>query len=423
MFSNSEQIASARKTKHDFHRRRARFWTILFFVANALFALVLLGMGIGSFAVILMLIEALFSGTQKVPITEILSMLVGVVIWVPLLVPYVWWLLHNLREIRNKHLRLAAGYAQRSAEEILAGRSGKDPFGLFLRGFDFEAQSTSYSGPNPEVGSREAQIYGRPVEALLLEMLSEDVPLIALADPRDAEPLPGVSRFETVPTKWVEFIYELLPDAFPIILYLTSLSAGIKREINILESSGHSRKAIVIVSRSCAAKNSPIGKLVVSMLSGFDHIVFEQMDKTWSRKHEVQFHSRLQECLRVLEHESQSKQLLRRKKAGNFKALTPTWPKISFDFLKGPALSAYLLMAAMIILHAIFVLLIGGWDAPFLIGSITFIVTWPTLFIALAVIKGITYILGFAPGPGDNPNFPGFSRLFKRVKKYSQTLK
>lgn len=419
MFSKSGHIASTRKAKHYFHKRRALFWTMLFVLADALFALLLVGFGLGSFAVFFVLLEALFSETQRRPVTTILRMFVSVLILFPFMLSFAWWMLASVREIRSNHLRLAAGYAQKSAEEILATRSSNESFGLFLRGFDFEAQSTTYSGPNIEVGSKEAQVYGRPIEALLVEMLDSNVPLIALADPRNLEPLPGVSRFESVPTNWVEFIHELLPNALPVIVYLTALTPGIKLEINILESLGYSKKSIVIISRNLAVKNSPGGEQLLSILSAFDHIIFEQTDKAWSRTQEVAFHSSLQKCLQLLEHDCEGMQFIR-KPAATFRSYTPTWPYKLFHFLTGPAFNASVLIAALIIFEMILGVLVPGSDAHSPRRIMSLVAIWPELFIAIAVMKGITYVL-FAHGPGDHKHFPGFSRIVKQIKNHSRT--
>ncbi len=425
MNSSSEQVASARRKKRRFHAGRARFWTIVFIVVRALYAIIMSVAGLGLFASVALLIEALFSEVPQFPISRTLLMLVGGYAWFRWLVPFSLWMVGNVRDIRNTHLRLATGYAQRSAEEILDARGDGGSFGLFLRGFDFEAQSRTYSGLNPELGSEEAQIYARPVEALLVEMLDEEVRLVALPDPRDPEPLPGIFRFENVPTNWVEFINELLPDAFPIIVHLTSLTPGIKLEISILKSSGHSKKVLVIVGRNLVAESGLADEQHLEALAGFNHIVFEQRHEVWSREEEIQFHYRLGECLRALERENQDKHPLIRAAMANIKALTPTSGASLLRFLKGSALSAYILSVSLITLYFIISLLVGGWPTLSLnlllhIGVST-IQAWPVFFIVLTVTKAMAYVLGYTTGPGDNPNFTGFGRIVRQVKKYSRT--
>lgn len=425
--SSGEQVASVRRKKHRFHVGRARFWTIVFIVARALYAIIMSVAGLTLFASVALFIEALFGKAPQFPTIRVLQMLLGSFIWFRWLVPFSLWMISNVRDIRNAHLRLASGYAQRSAEEILYARGDGGSFGLFLRGFDFEAQSRTYSGLNPELGSEEAQIYARPVEALLVEMLSEEVPLVALPDPREPEPLPGIFRFENVLTNWVEFINGLLPDAFPIIVHLTSLTPGIKLEISILKSSGHSKKVLVIVSRNLVTESGLADEQHLEALDGFNHIVFEQRHEIWSREEEIQFHSRLRECLRALERENQDKPPLIRAPAANIRAITPTLGASLLHFLKGTALSAYILSVSMITLYFIISLLVRD-GLPLSLNLFLSIVTstiwaWPVFFIVLTATKAIAYVLGYTTAPGDNPNFKGFSGILRQVKKYGRTPK
>jgi hypothetical protein len=416
MSNNPKQTARSRSLKQRFHMRRAKFWKILLLllIASVVFPLTLL-FAISPFTSLAMFVSEVFSNHKYSKIHDALTKFVGSLILAPAVISFGWWVLVNIREIRSRHVRLAAGYAQIPAEEALANvRSAGHPFGLFLRGFEWEAASTIYYGPNPEIGSREAEIYARYVEALLVEMLNEDVPLVALADPKDPEPMAGVYRFEGVPDNWEQFIGELLPDAFPIVMYLTSFTSGIRTELRLISPPLYSSKTVIVVGRSLAIKNSPDGEEVLKFLEGFSHIVFEQIDKDWSREQEMEFHSRLQETLQVLESCSLAKLDIVRKGGGNFTVNTPTRLQGVINFMKGPTLGASFILTIMLFIQW----LIGDLkvnNSLSLIGRL--FLTWLVFILGLSVAKGLTYILGFAQASGGHKHFPTFSRMLKWIKK------
>jgi hypothetical protein len=421
MSGSAKQIAVSRDYKQRFHRRRARLWKILLISANGLFALTLL-YATTPFVIFAIFVDEVFINNDKHShIGQLLTQTSTSLFLVPAIISFGWWAIVNIREIRNTHVRLAVGYAQSSAEEMLAkARNDGHKFGLFLRGFEAEIASTTYYGPNPEIGSREAEIYARHVEALLIEMLNEEVTLLALADPRDPEPMAGVYRFERIPENWQQFICELLPDAFPIVMHLTSFTPGIKVELDLISSSPYSSKAVIIVSRSLAIRNSLDGETVLKFLSGFSHIVFEQIDKDWSQEQEMEFHARLQESLKALERDSQGTQIIMRKRKGDFTVVTPNRLHSMINFMKGPALVVFILITMPMVIG----LSIKGFNIDKLwlhIGNI--IVVWLVGIIVLSALKGLTYILGFAQSSGDNESFPTFSMIMKWAKKHSATPK
>jgi hypothetical protein len=373
------------------------------------------------FLIFAVFVDEVFINDSQSHTSQLVYQFLASLFLAPTIISFGWWLLVNIREIRNKHFRLGLGYSQSSAEEILAkARNDGHKFGLFLRGFEAEVASTTYYGPNPEIGSREAEIYARHVEALLVEMLNEDVSLVALADPRDPEPMAGVYRFESIPENWQERICELLPDAFPIVMYLTSFTQGIKIELDLISSSPYSSKAVIVVSRSFAIRNSLDGETVLKFLPGFSHIVFEQIDKDWSQEREMEFHARLQESLQALERDAQDTQIIMRKRKGDFTVITPNRLHLIINFMKGPALVISILMSLPLVVG----FLIKGFDIVKLwlyIGNL--IVVWLAGAIVLSVLKGLTYILGFAQGSGENESFPTFSRMMKWAKEHSATPK
>ena len=289
------------------------------------------------------------------------------------------------------HRRLAAGYAQPSAEEVLqrAREEGRH-FVLFLRGFDMELKDVTYDGINVEVGSREAEIHARPIEALLVEMLNEDVPLIALTNPLVTGPLQGAYRFEAVPADWKQFLNELLPEASLIILHLTSLSKGILDEVELLKNPSYQRKTVVIVGRNIAFENTDAGKWFQRMLSKFDHIIFQQNSLVWSAEQERQFHSRLLTCLQEVLRNYQDGKSIVREDATNFTLTTLYWPGKLWDFMKGPMLGSLGLLALFflaILINPGNSAIAGVYDLFRLIVII--VLTWIVFSLVLACLKGI----------------------------------
>lgn len=420
MPSNAKQTTASRELKYRFHLRRVYFWNILLFFVNGLFLLTLL-FATAPLLILAMLVEEVFIADKPTHRLRLTSQFLMSLILPPAIVSFGWWVLVNVREITNRHTKLAAGYAQESAEEALAkARSEGHHFGLFLRGFEWETVSTTYYGPNPEIGSREAAIYAPEVETLLLEMLNRDVPLVALANPQDLEPMPGVYRFESIPENWEQFVNELLTDAFPIVMHLTSLTTGIRIELSLISLPAYSSKTVIIVSRYLAIRNSSDGEALLKLLFGFNHIVFEQIDEDWSRAREIEFHARLRQTLQALKSDSQAEPYIVSKEVENFTVNTQTRLQRILNFMKGPALGASLLLTPMMLV----MLLIGDFDIDnslLLIGRI--FVMLLIFILALSALKGLTYLLGFAQVSGENERFPTFNRMLKWVKKHSVTPK
>lgn len=420
MSGNAKQTAPSRILKRRFHLRFAQFWKTLLVIANGLFPLTLL-FALGPIVILAIFVDEVLIQRQYSKITVLITSFLMSLSLAPAMVKFGWWTLINIRSNRNKHLRIAAGYVQSSTEEMLSqAKSAGHQFGLFLRGFEAEAVSTTYYGPNPEVDSREAKIYARHVEALMVEMLSDEVPLVALADPRDPEPMAGVYRFESVPEKWEQFICGLLPEAFPIVMHLTSFTPGVVIELNLIGSPPYASKTVLVVSRSFAIRNSPDGEKLLRLLSDFKHIVFEQLDEDWSRDHEIEFHSRLHASLHVLEGESQGKRAILREGVKRFTVVTPDRLRTALNYIKGPALSLFILMFLLVIITLI---IKGPGREGFLGVAGRSFVCWLVMVIVLSTLKWLTFVLGLAPGVGDSKQFPTFSKLMNWMKKYAVTPK
>lgn len=371
---NNILLQQSRKDKYRYHRRRAKFLLVPTVIVNAVLAFAM-------FAGTL----ALLARLRNAPTLIVLAILCR-------------WIAKKIRWRRSMHRRLAAGYAQLSAEEVLKRvREEGRHFVLFLRGFDLELKNVSYDGINIEVGSREAEIHARPIEALLIEMLNEDVPLIALTNPRVSGPMEGAYRFETVPANWKQFIEELLPEAALIILHLTSLSEGILDELELLNNPLYLRKTAIIVGRNLAFENGDDGKWFQRMLHQFDYVVFQQSSLVWSPQQERQFHSRLLTCLQEILRNYQDEKSIVRVDSTNFTLTTLYWPSKLWDFMKGPMLGSLGLLLVAILLLTLTSpsdstpIIAGVYDLSRLIGTI--VLTWVALSLILACLKGIDFIL------------------------------
>lgn len=278
-------------------------------------------------------------------------------------------------------------------------------FALFLRGFEAERQSLNYTGGGvfDEVGSGEADLRARPFEALLVQVLNPEVPLVTLSDPRDPAPMAGAYRFERIPPDWKRFVCELLPDAFPIVLYLTFLTDGIKAELELIKFSGYSKenirgyppKTLIVVSRHLVDMNSPRVASIREHLVGCGHVVFEQHGLSWSREEERQFHDRLRRGFAVLQGNAPQQHPIRRADVVNFPLYTPSRFDMFLKFIKGPlaggAVFSFLLIIA--------VSLGEDWTAFYSLGGIFFgFFFWLgiTLVVAvvLCIIKGLLVTVG-----------------------------
>ncbi len=359
MLNDSSHDARLRESKCRSHKRRARFWLFPLIVTSALF-----------YSLILVI---------PIPATILL-----------------WWMVIITWRIRSRHLLLAEGYAKPFAEEIVAkARSNGRKFALFLRGFNLEAQSFRMpSGINIEFGFGDSKLYARPVEALLVEMLSEDLPLVALTNPNDPRPIGGAYRFKSIPSDWKQFVSDLLPDAFPIIMHLnTSYSLGVLDELELLKHPDYSKKAVIVAGKNVAVEDGDDGKWFKRVLAQFDYVVFQQTASGWSQKSEINFHHRLQECFRTIEHDSQEKQRIIRRDQEHFTLVTLPWWNKLVNFIRGPALGS---VGSIIGIYYFIVppfLSSSRYNPSVLIGKL--LLMWIILVILLSILKGLLVILNY----------------------------
>ena len=188
------------------------------------------------------------------------------------LVAAAWSLVSWTRLNASYHMRLAAGYGQSTAEEILQDPlSRTDGFALLLRGFDVEHTSVTYTGVNVDAGAHEARLSARPIEALLVQLFN--IPLLTLVDPRAPNPLAGAHRFAHVPNNWVKLIRELAQSARIIVIHIASITPGIETELSLLRDTGSGHKTVVIVDRAFPAGGH--SQLTLAHLLGFRHVIFQ----------------------------------------------------------------------------------------------------------------------------------------------------
>jgi hypothetical protein len=319
------------------------------------------------------------------------------------------WVAKRIRARRSMHRLLAAGYAQPSAEEVLDVIKHKGrQYALYLRGFELEQRDIIYNGVNVDVGSREAEIYARPIEALLIEMLREDVPLIALHNPRVSGPMEGAYRFEFVPADWKPFVSELLYSATLVVLYLSSLSEGILYEIELLKHPSCLGKTVIIVGRNLAYESGSGARWFQGMLHKFDRVVFEQSVSVWSRQQEEQFHSRLLACLQEMERTNQSGESVTRPGVMNFTLATLSWPTRLWDFMKGPMLGSLCFLAVSLFHFSLWLVEMTSvetnvgstsmsWTSVDFLGPVVvlvalFVLMWVILSVALGVLKQLDFV-------------------------------
>jgi hypothetical protein len=362
MFDDSSHAARLREAKCRSHRRRARFWLFLLIAVSGLFYSLIL--------------------VNPIPLTILL-----------------WWVITIIWRVRLRHLLSAEGYARPFAEEIVAkARNERGKFALFLRGFNLEAQSFRVPlGRNVEFGFGKPTLSGLPLEALLVQMLSENLPLIALPNPNDLRPMGEAHRFQSVPANWKHFVSNLLPDAFPVIMHLTtSFSLGVLEELELLKHPDCAKKTVIIVGRNVAVEESEDGKWVQRTLATFGYVVFQQTSAVWSRKHEIYFYHRLLECFQTVERNSQANQEIvradREHNEHNPVALPSWWGEL-LSFIRGPAVGSIGSVTVIYFFIDPPFLRSSRYDPPMFVGK--FLLMWLSLIILLSIAKGFLVILDY----------------------------
>lgn len=334
-----------------------------------------------------------------------------------LVTAFFWWLNSKCRSLMVLHLRSAAGYSQTSAEEVLLE---KRPYALFLRGFDEEGQMMRPKF-EAEIGSHEASVYARPVEALILEMLGKRVPLLALPDPRNPEPLPGAYRFKKVENDWIDLISKIAFDAKAIFLYLSSNSTGVSIELGLLQRMNLYRKTVLIVSRKMAVQNSAEGERIVKEYSIFKNIVFEQlMPGKWKKKDEIDFQQRLKNTLMTLATGVDSDGLLLVEDSRKHYTLTTKSLKERIIyFLQGPIFWATNLFIAFLLLQ-IYAALNSNEVETLIEQNLLFIILfWPLGVLIFTILKAffLFQVKNFRSGS----NFS--TRIFQKKNKLTNVPK
>src|SRR4051794_20627744 len=114
----TKQITASRELKQRFHGRRVRLWNILLFMANGLFPLTLV-FAAAPFLIVAVFVDEVFINNKYSHASQLIIQFCWSLVMGPAIISFGWWVLVNIREVRDRHVRLAAGYAQKSAEEAL----------------------------------------------------------------------------------------------------------------------------------------------------------------------------------------------------------------------------------------------------------------------------------------------------------------
>lgn len=361
------QLAETRKTAHEHHVAAARRLRFGMLGVNVLFAMAFVGGAV------------LWAKTHS-----------GLLLLATVAVAR--WLTRKVRARRSEHLRLARGFAQPFAEELLGDLSHPQiAFALYLRGFELEQSEITYRGDSPETGSDEASLDARPLEALLRRMLREDLPLIALSNPSVEGPLEGAHRFANLPSDWEERVWQLVASARLIVLRFAALSAGLLRELHLLESAGAADRTIVIVSRTLPVKSQSYAS-VRSTVARFPHVIVEQSGPSWSRHEERAFHARLRIQLQSIEQQS-VKDMLLQHDITEYELSTPSALERVRRFGAGPALWGTILISSVLVFQIYAVLSQAmSTEVFWREAREMFLLWWPSLILALVVLKAFNLL-------------------------------
>lgn len=267
----------------------------------------------------------------------------------------VWWIPGKVRKRRAGHLLKAAAFAQPFAEEVIGEARRRSGFVLFLRAFDPEREMTRYRGPNAELGSPETGPAARPIEALLVDLTPPEVPILALPDPRVGEPLPGAYRFHSISGEWQAFVRTLIGEARMVVLHLTSLSPGVRTEIELLRSAEAERRTLVVVANGLRAESAPDAEAARAALAAFPYVVRERVPTLRTRRAERGLRAAVLEGLRAMSPTDREGRPLLRTDGADAPLFTPAFPVRVWHFLRGPALWAAMLLGIFFLLevHAV----------------------------------------------------------------------
>lgn len=178
-----------------------------------------------------------------------------------------------------------------SAESILqtCEETGQ-PYILYLRNFDVERHLSQIGPLEFGLGAKQAKLSTRRVENNILNCLNGAIPVLALPDPLDKVPMPGVYRFDNVSRDWVLFIERLIKGASFVIVYYSKITPGLMREFELLDQIGATNKTLVIIGEKLAVRYSKQGAQIYNSLSRFSGVLFE----CWERGEEPFYPKRLQ---------------------------------------------------------------------------------------------------------------------------------
>jgi hypothetical protein len=351
-----EAMEPERRRLASLHRRRGRFWRATSWGANAL---IIVAMCFGAYLA-----------------AELRTLFV----WSVTIVP-AWALAGWVRSRAANHLRLAAGYEQPTAEEILSDPAKvTNGFVVFLRGFELERSHIKYEGVNTDFGRREAELRARPIEALLVEVLA--VPLVSLADPRTAELMAGAHRFSNPPEDWVALVEGLAQSARAIVMHFSSVTPGIATELALLRASSLNSKTVIIVDRGLGSLSNRSG--ISEAINGFEHVVFQGTLRPWSQSEERSFQKRLLRELAKFDKED-DKPLL----TGNIPSLvTPTALSRALDFIRGPLIGSAVCSLILLFVLLFYALASEKSIAAAATEALNILVWWPVALGILILAKG-----------------------------------
>jgi uncharacterized RDD family membrane protein YckC len=117
-------------------------------------------------------------------------------------------------------------------------------------------------------------VASRVVEAALLTLFS-DFRIIALADPGNPHPLPGIKRIVANSEGWLNELRQILPLAESIVLYYSGDSTGLNQEIALLRELQMTGRTLFLVSKHVSSAEAVKAERLRRQWPDFEHFLFE----------------------------------------------------------------------------------------------------------------------------------------------------
>jgi uncharacterized RDD family membrane protein YckC len=172
---------------------------------------------------------------------------------------------------RNRYLRFLRALRARDQPHASLATGH---LAVYLRGFSRERKELRDRSFRFGFQKDKASMAGRVVEAALLTVFP-DSQIIALADPGNMHPLPGIKRIVANGEGWLNELRQILPLAESIVLYYSGESAGLNQEIALLRELQLTDRTLFLVGKHVSSAEAVKAERLRRQWPDFEHLLFE----------------------------------------------------------------------------------------------------------------------------------------------------